>query len=312
MTTGRTVVSDNTSRVIRRAISASPGSNLWPSAVVLPALGLLCLTLSGSEGRAQTSVAIATGSEGGVYAEISDDPSINFKELGRQFTKGRSKAFEDVYFCPGDPALMSTLLNANVEDSDAIIVFADDREPASDEKTIRMIFLLKQIAEEHGKELDVVVELRNVENVKVIEELKKSFPGTLDYVASSNIRTMLLAQCALNRGLSDAYRQLLTATADSCELYTVEIPKTAAGCSFREYRMACAEITSKESVIPIGIGRREDGRLRFAINPLPELTDGKANDLHTLQEGDQLLVIAYDPPKMRDLPSGVRSGAVGA
>lgn len=237
-----------------------------------------------------------------VIAVISDDPGVDFKELSRQFLKQRSKGFEDVYFCPGDPGTKLSLLNANVQKSDAIIVLGDDRERSSDEKTIRTVFVLKEIGEEYEVELDVVVELRNVANVKVITEMRRTFPGTLDYVASGTLRTMLLAQCALNKGLSDVYRQLLTPTKDTCELYTVEIPDSAVGSSFRAYRIACAKVTSKEGVIPMGIGRRCNGRTKFEINPLPLLANKTDNPFHTLQKGDMLLVIAYDPPKTGDLP----------
>ncbi len=241
-----------------------------------------------------------------VIVVVSDDPSIDFKELNRQFQKHRSKGFEDVYFCPGDPSTKLSLLNANVERADAVIVFGDDRQLSSDEKTIRTVFALKEIGDESkSKNLDVIVELRSIENVKVITELRRTFPGTLDYVASGELRTMLLAQCAINRGLSDVYRQLLTSSKDSCELYTVEVPETALGSSFREYRIACAKVTNKEGVIPIGIGRRVNGNTRFEINPLPLLPNKAENPFHTLQKGDLLLVIAYDPPQTKDLPETV-------
>ncbi len=240
-----------------------------------------------------------------VIAVVSDDPSVDFKELNRQFMKQRSRGFEDVYFCPGDPSTKLALLNANVERSDAIIILADDREQTSDEKTIRTVFVLKEIGEEKKLDLDVVVELRNVENIKIIQEMRNSFPGTLDYVASSNIRTMLLAQCALNKGLSDVYRQLLTPTEDTCELYTVEIPDSVIGGCFRDYRVACTKIRTKEGVIPLGIGRRINGKLEFEINPLPLLHNKEENPFHTLQKGDELLVIAYDPPKTSDLPNSL-------
>ncbi|MDH4035082.1 MAG: hypothetical protein OEV80_14930, partial [candidate division Zixibacteria bacterium] len=97
--------------------------------------------------------------EHSVIAVVSDDPGIDFKELNRQFQKRRSEGFEDVYFCPGDPGAKMSLLNANVEKSDAIIVLADDREQSSDEKTLRTVFVLKEIAEDNDVELDVVVEL---------------------------------------------------------------------------------------------------------------------------------------------------------
>lgn len=240
--------------------------------------------------------------ERSVIAVISDDPGVNLKDLSRQFARGRMKAFEDVYFCPGDPSTKNALLNANVEDCDAIIVLSDDREPQSDEKTIRTLFLLKEIADEYDIELDVIAELRNVANIKMVTELRRTFKGTLDYVASSNMRTMLLAQCALNRGLSDVYRQLLTPTKDTCELYTVTIPAAAAGRTFEQYITECLKVSTVDRLIPIGLGRRIGGQIQFRINPPAQIDGGKANPFHTLEEGDQLLVIAYDPPKTSELP----------
>jgi hypothetical protein len=66
--------------------------------------------------------------------------------------------------------------------------------------------------------------------------------------------------------------------------------------SFREYASLVLSTTTEEPLIPVGLQRINDGRVKIHTNPLP----GQPESL--LQRGDHLVVIAYQPPAPGALP----------
>ena len=55
-------------------------------------------------------------------------------------------------------------------------------------------------------------------------------------------------------------------------------------------------------MIPIGLRRFFEGRVQVALNPGPRLQDGSPNPSYTIERGDDLITIAYGPPRTKDLP----------
>lgn len=240
-----------------------------------------------------------------VVVVVSDDPELNLKELQKRFTSRSSKrAFEDVYFCPGDPCDEQSLLNANVEDANCVVIMSDPKETGSaDEKTLRSFLTIQRIGENHGVKLNVVVELTNLENATVVENLARHFPGTVDLVAAGRIRTLLLAHSTLIPGLTKFYRDLLYFGPDTNELYLVEVPASAIGMTFAEYGAKIFQNNSADPVVPVGLQRVEEGEPKLVTNPRPLTPEGKENPYNRLQEGDRLLVMSYDRPKPKELPA---------
>lgn len=246
----------------------------------------------------------SSASDTGVIVVVSDDPNLNLKELQKRFSKASSKrAFEDVYFCPGDPCDEQSLVNANVEDADSILIMSDDRQDTSaDEKTLRSLLALQRIAENHNRPLNVVVELMNIENSKVVDNIARHFPGVVDSVAAGQMRTRLLAHTALIPGLSKFYKDLLCFARESNEVYLVELPPSAVGQTFPEYAAKVFRSDSKQPLIPVGLQRIENGEPVLMTNPKALTKEGKESPYFKLRERDKLLVISYDPPTTDELP----------
>jgi TRAP transporter TAXI family solute receptor len=229
-----------------------------------------------------------------VVVVLTNDESLEirrFKEAG----SGRDAAFEDFYVSIGDPTDERALRNANSTDARSVLILAD--ESGGDERAVRSVLMLRKIAREVGRsDLHVVVELTNPANGSVLDELADGFPGLLERISGLEIRTFLLSQAALSAGIVDFYRDLLQISQETNEMYTLEVPDGALGMPFRDYAALILRAEVAEPLIPIGLQRTIDGRPRILTNPRP----GQPG--WTIERGDRLLVIAYQPPLASALP----------
>jgi hypothetical protein len=229
-----------------------------------------------------------------VVVVLTDDESLEvrrFKEAG----SGRDEAFEDFYVSIGDPTDERALRNANATDTRSILILADERH--GDERTIRSVLMLRRIAREMGRaDLHVVAEVLNPANCAVLDELAKDFPGLLERISGLQIRTFLLSQAALSAGIVGFYSDLLEISADTNEMYTLEIPEEAVGMRFRDYASLVLQLEGVEPLIPVGLQRIIEHRSRMLTNP----RQGEPGWI--IERGDRLLVIAYLPPIPGILP----------
>lgn len=229
-----------------------------------------------------------------VVVVLTDDESLEirrFKEAG----SGRDEAFEDFYVSIGDPTDERALRNANAQDTRSILILTDDQR--GDERTIRSILMLRKIAREVGRtDLHVVAELSNPANGAVVDELAKDFPGLLERISGLQVRTSLLSQAALRAGIVGFFSDLLQISAESNEMYTLDLPPGAVGMPFREYAALILETDSREPLVPVGVQRTINGKSQMLTNP----RHGEPGWL--LEPGDRLLVLAYLPPLPNVLP----------
>lgn len=229
-----------------------------------------------------------------VIVVLTDDDTLNVRQI-RQAGSGWDAAFEDFYLSIGDPTAERALLNANAQDARTILILADDAH--GDERTIRSLLMLRKIARDHGlSEMHVVAELLNPANATVLDELAKDFPGLLERISGLQVRTCLLAQAALNRGIVGFYSDLLRVSGDTNEVYTHPIPESAEGLPFREYAAQVLRSNATEPLIPVGVQRLIGGRTTLVTNPQPGTPEG------ILQRGDRLVLLAYQPPSPGALP----------
>ena len=145
-------------------------------------------------------------------------------------------------------------------------------------------------------EMNVIVELSNMDQIDVLKELSRSFPGTLEYIAKGEIRTLMLSQSLINPGLTSFYRNLMSISDDNNEVYMINIPTNAVGLTFREYAMRLHQQSTDNPLIAVGVKRPNGHRYELICNPRPN------HPLFVLQEGDQLVVLSYDPPHESHLP----------
>jgi Trk K+ transport system NAD-binding subunit len=232
-----------------------------------------------------------------VVVVLTDDDGLTVKKL-KESGVGVERTFEDFYVTVGDPTTDRALLNANAQDARSIVILADDaRGETADQRSICTVVMLQRIARNKnlGK-LHVVVEVADAANVAVLEEMAEGFPGLLEWVSGIRVRTCLLAQAALSPGVTGFYNDLLRVSDDTSEVYTLPVPPSAAGVGFREYALRVLGNDGPKPLIPVGVQRGPEGRQKIYTNPRP------GEPASTLQEGDRLVLLGYEPPKEGDLP----------
>ena len=192
--------------------------------------------------------------------------------------------FEDVYLVKGDPANEIVLKRANVHHAYSVLVLADPAEGAlADAKSILICMAVSSACREAGTEkAHICVEGISAQNV---DHLRRA--GAEEIVAASDFAMMLLAQSTLFHGLSTVYRDLLTVSAKTNEVYMVPVPDAFIGKAFAE--LGAAMLAKRDTDNPaILIGAvTERGIL---INPRP-------GDVGAFSRGDKAVVIAFERPK---------------
>ena len=234
-----------------------------------------------------------------VIVVLTDNENLNVRRL-KELSNGEDKLFEDFYLRIGDPATGRALEKANVAQAKTIVVLANEAlGDHADASTIRSLVMLRKIARKRNAEMHVVAELVDTANDPVVQEIAGDFPGLLERVSGSRIRTFLLAQATLNEGVTEFYRDLLSISGETNEIYTLRIPDSAveAELDFRQYAIRVLKAQSETPIIPVGIQRRLNGRSKFYCNPHP------SEPAYRLAKGDRLVVLAYQPPSPDVLPS---------
>lgn len=242
---------------------------------------------------------VITAREGNaVVVVLSDDSDLDIKRL-KESGVGADGVFEDFFLSIGDPTAERALLNANAQDTRAILILSHaENGNHSDERTIRSLVMLRRIARHKGeRQLHVVAEVVNPANSVIIDEIAADFPGVVETVSGLEVETCLLAQATLGSGITDFYGDLLRVSGDTNEVYVRPVPTSAVGMSFREYAGLVLQAHLEEPLIAVGVQRTLNGRLRTFPNPRPG-TPGSV-----LEEGDHLIFLAYEPPPKDALPA---------
>ena len=192
--------------------------------------------------------------------------------------------FEDVYLVKGDAANEIILKRANVHDAHSVVVLADPAEgDLADAKSILICMAVGSACREAGaQKTHICVEGVSPQNV---DHLRRA--GADEIVAASDFAMMLLAQSTLFHGLSTVYRNLLTVSAESNEVYMVPVPDAFIGKTFAE--LGAAMLANRDTDNPaILIGAVTERGI--TINPKPGV-------VAEFTEGDRAVVIAFERPQ---------------
>jgi len=232
-----------------------------------------------------------------VIVVLTDDDGLTVKKL-KDLGVGHDRTFEDFYVTVGDPTTERALLNANAQDARSIVILADDAHgETADQRSVCTVVRLRRIARQHEiDDLHVVVELIDPSNVAVLEEMASGFPGLLEWVSGIQVRTCLLAQSAMSEGVTDFYSDLLRVSGDTNEVYSLDVPDSVVGTRFRDYAARVLGTDDRKPLIAVGVQRGEGARRKIYTNPRPDEPGS------TLESGDRLVVLAYQPPRREDLP----------
>lgn len=191
--------------------------------------------------------------------------------------------FEDVYIIKGDPTNEIILKRANVHNAYTVVVLADPKQKElADAKSILVCMGIRSLC----TEFNLPKTYTTVEGVSPqnIEHLRRA--GADEIISAGDFSSLLLAQTSLVHGLSKVYRNLLTISEETNEIYLIPVPKNYIGKKFSKLGSDIyAHRDKKNPVIPIGVKTQD----KVLLNPKPSVFD-------VFNEGDQLIVIAFERP----------------
>ena len=191
--------------------------------------------------------------------------------------------FRDVYLVKGDPAKEVILRRAGAHQAYSVIILADPADgDLADAKSILVAMALRSVCEEAGRErTHVCVECIQAQNV---EHLQRA--GADEIVSAQDFAMMLLSQACLAHGLSKVYRDLLTVSDDTNEVYVVPVPEEFVGKTFADLGAAMyRKRNGTNPAILIGVMTSHG----------PELNPPSTGDT-TLKPEDQVIVISWECP----------------
>ena len=191
--------------------------------------------------------------------------------------------YEDIYIINGDPANEIILKRANVQFAYSVIILADpDQGNLADAKSILIAMGVRSVCEELGvPKTFTAIEGLSPQN---IEHLRRA--GADEIISAGDFSTLLLAQTSLVHGLSKVYKNLLTISEETNEIYLIPVPEKYIGKKFSD--LGAEIFSSRDSnnpLIPIGV-KSED---KVLLNP-------KSSDFEKFQVGDKVIVIAFEHP----------------
>jgi len=224
--------------------------------------------------------------EGKPNAEIIiiDDKLLNEEDLLN------TTSFRKIHCIHKDPSRHGTLRTARVKTADTIIILSDDQTPDPDAKSAMIILALLRECED--KKPHIITEVVNSENSQHLQDA-----GANETICTTDVGIGILAHCAVNKQLSDVYKDLLTYTFEGNELYIItrdHFPDTFVGKTFTE----CAKLfyDQRDDINPtilLGI-RRHD---KVIMNPR-KLGKGSTGKDYYIEEGDALIAMAFSPPDL--------------
>lgn len=191
--------------------------------------------------------------------------------------------FEDVYIIKGDPTNEIILKRANVHHAYTVVVLADPKQgDLADAKSILVCMGIRSMC----SEFNLPKTYTTVEGVSPqnIDHLRRA--GADEIISAGDFSSLLLAQTSLVHGLSKVYRNLLTISEKTNEIYLIPVPKNYIGKKFSQLGAEIYSHRDKNNpVIPIGVKTQD----KVLLNPKPSVFDA-------FNKGDQLIVIAFERP----------------
>ena len=204
-------------------------------------------------------------------------------------------AYHNVYFMKGDPALPEVLRTANVSQARSLIILADPDTPDPDSATAMIALIAKELRTPKSK-LHVVSELADPNREKHLTDA-----GVHETVCAAQFGRGILAQCSLNRELTKVYEELLAYSGESNEIHEIEaedLPPFIVGMTFQQ--VASLLNSRRDSANPaVLVGVRRGGEI--ILNPNQDRRAARSRRFETFQEGDGLLVMAFEDFDLKKL-----------
>lgn len=181
---------------------------------------------------------------------------------------------------------------AGVGDFSTLVVLAERSDGTALEHADHKSLMAALAANDLHPSLHTVVEVMDPEN----QEHFHRIPG-IEIVSVQDVTEKILAQAVVTPGITEVFVRLLTASADTNEIYIVPVPSAWRGETFQSAYEAAVQ--SDDDLILLGY-RTADGPVgsRLHLNPRTTPSQGSADGGrdHILEDGDELVVLAYEEP----------------
>ncbi len=212
------------------------------------------------------------------------------KEINPADHKG-NEAYRLVTFIHSDPSFHDVLRVCNAHRARSVILIADEvGHPEDPDGNSALIALaINRLCDDAGiHRPHIVAEALDHRRIKHLKDA-----GVDEVICAHDFGLGILAQCSINHGLSEVYNRLLTYSDTTNEIYIIgDVPERFFGLTFPEAAIVFSQNRAGENpAILIGVKRDDE----IYINAR-EHHDGC--NLAKIREGDQLIVIAFDPPDL--------------
>lgn len=207
----------------------------------------------------------------------------------------------NVRFVCGDPQKPADLVDAGLEAFESLVVLAErdaNGRPAGKYVDHRSL-LIALAATEQKKGLHVVVEVIDSANREHFERI-----DNCEIVSVEDLTERLLAQAVVTPGITKVVLRLLTANAETNEVYVVDVPPAWHSRTFQELYLGALD--ARADFIPLGYEAvTGDGGRGLVINPsqAKKMKDEGVVSWreYEFRDGDKLVVVAYNEPDLEGL-----------
>ena len=199
-----------------------------------------------------------------------------------------SSAYEKVFFIHSDPTMHEVLKKARAHLARSVIILADMQSTDPDAKSALISLAITKLEQDLPHKPHIIAEVINHHKIQHLLDA-----GVDEWVCATDYGLGIIAQCALYGKLSEVYQQLLTYSSDTNEIYLVDEKHYSGdflGKGFQEIasRLSASRTTGNPTIL-IGVKRQD----KVILNP-------KREEFDVLKTGDYLIVLAFDPPDLRE------------
>ncbi len=199
--------------------------------------------------------------------------------------------YRRVFALAGDPSDKRTLDKASLGKAARIIILSSedcvDKE-LKDNQTL-MVTIAAAVRPRRG-DIPTVVEIIDDENLQYANILQD-----VEYINGKQCCERLTSQAVLNPGITEIYTTLLDFSFETNEIYIIPVPTELLGKTFKEVRLHFFNLED-EDITPIGVERASGNSPNAKPVFYPGIARRGNDDPLTLDQGDRLVIIAYDRP----------------
>ena len=196
----------------------------------------------------------------------------------------KKRYYKHVFFLYGDPGQNNILEEAGIFKARSIIILSDPADSDPDAQSVMITLAITRCDKKISDTLRIIAEVTDHQKSQHLRDA-----GVSELICATDFSFGILSQTALYTKMSEVYKQLLSYSGDTNEIYLLDTyPDWFYGKTFKKLSEILNEQRDEgEPVILIGIKRESE----VILNP-------KEHHFDTLQKNDHLILVAFDAPNL--------------